>query len=126
MGNKPAERVYHGIAEDDAGTHARILVMTPGLGWSDRAGATVLYEITPAEDCWWGYGGSSAAYTARAILQDVWPDVDAGELPESVRLRLTVSLIEDLVGYFHDTQEFWLPARTVARWIRGIIHEKQR
>ncbi len=66
MTDKPAHRVYRGIAENHDGTDARILVMAGGAGPTERERATVLYELTPDEPYWWGYGGGSPSRTATA------------------------------------------------------------
>lgn len=127
MTDKPAHRVYRGIADDHDGRNARILVVEGGAGPTERERATVLYQLTPKEPCWWGYSGSSPGWTANAILQDVLPDVVPDsfleDMPRQLRDDLSVAFTQDFLAYFHDGKEFWLPARTVVRWARGFFRE---
>jgi hypothetical protein len=129
---KPAHRVYRGIADDPASANVRthILVMDGGAGPTERERAKVLYELAPQDPFWWGYGGGSPSRTATAILEDVLPETVAGkilaDMPNTLRTELTVAFTQDFLAYFHDSAEFWLPARTVVRWTGGYIRERQR
>jgi hypothetical protein len=128
--DKPAHRVYHGIADDRAGANARILVMDAGDGPTERERANVRYQLTPKDPFWWGYGGGSPSRTAKAILDDVLPDATAGQrladIPARLRRQLTVAFIHDFIAHCHDSTEFWLPASAIVRWTRGFLAEAQQ
>jgi hypothetical protein len=75
--------------------------------------------LSPAEPFWWGYGGGPGR-TARAIIEDVLPDLEAdipalADMPDSFRTELITAFLRDFVAHFHDDHEFWLPARAVSR-----------
>ncbi len=125
MTEKPANRIYRGIAEKSDGTNARVLVMDGGAGPTERDRATVLYQLTPKEPFWWGYGGSSPGRTAAAILEDVLPEeLSLPEMSRALRSELTVAFLQDFLAHCHDPQDFWIPARTVVRWIHGFVREQ--
>lgn len=128
MSDKPGHRVYHGQAvtpmTGDKGD-ARLLVMDSGPGPTERKRARVLYELAPKTPFWWGYGGGSPSRTSDAILEDALAGMsDAPELTQSLRTEMSVAFTGDFLAYFHDDHEFWLPARTVVRWIRGYLQEQ--
>ena len=130
MIEKPAHRVYHGTADDHSGTNSRILVMDGGAGPTERERANVLYQLAPENPFWWGYGGGSPGRAATSIIDDVLPDAVPGktlaDLPGKLRDDLTLAFLQDFLAYFHDGKQFWLPARTVARWTRGLFREMQQ
>jgi hypothetical protein len=125
--DKPTHRVYHGTADDHAGTNARILVMDGGAGPTERQRANVLYQLTPEEPFWWGYGGGSPSRTTRAILNDVLPDIPGGrgldDLPAGLRHQLSIAFTHDFLAHYHDSAGFWLPAKAIVRWTRGFLAE---
>lgn len=129
MIDKPAHRIYRGIADDHSGTNARIVVMDGGAGSTERERANVLYQLTPKDPFWWGYGGGSPSRTATAILDDVLPDAvpaNLADIPSELRTDLTVAFTQDFLAHFHDSKEFWLPARTIVRWVHGFLREAQK
>ncbi|MHA6798209.1 DUF6166 domain-containing protein [Bounagaea algeriensis] len=126
MTDKPAHRLYRGLA-DDAGTNPRIHVVAGGGGPTERGQATVLYELTPDTPFWWGYGGSSPGRAAAAIVDDVLPDVLPAEqltsMPSSTRQDIIAAFLQDFLAHAHDQHEFWIPAQTVTRWLHGYFRE---
>ena len=127
MIDKPAHRIYRGITDQADGTNARILVMDSGTGPTERERASLLYELAPNEAYWWGHDGSSSGATASAILDDVLPEAVADwsfpELPLQLRNDLIMAFRQDLLACCHDPRGFWLPARTIVRWLHGFLRE---
>jgi hypothetical protein len=130
--NKPRHRIYHGIDGNAEGNNTRILVVAGGGGPTERRDHTkVLYQLTPKEPFWWGYGGGSPSRTAEAIIDDVLPDLVADipavdDMPNSLRTDLIVAFLGDFVAPFHNDEEFWLPAQTVIRWVHGYFREARK
>ncbi|WP_141630143.1 hypothetical protein [Saccharomonospora azurea] len=128
--DRPRDRVYHGINGNAEGAETRILVVQGGGGPTERhRGVTVLYELSPEFPFWWGYTGGSPGRTATAIIEDVTPDLVADEpaleglLNSSLRSDLIIAFLVDVVGHLHDSEEFWLSAQSVIRWVRGYYRE---
>jgi hypothetical protein len=130
VSDKPAHRVYRGVADDHDGTNPRILVMDGGPGPTERERANLLYELAPEDPFWWGYGGGSPGRTATAIIEDVLPEAIPGqtlaELPSKLREQLTLTFMQDFLAYSHDGKQFWLPARTIVRWMHGLLREMRQ
>lgn len=132
MTDKPRHRIYHGIDGNAEGANTRILVVAGGGNPTERRDHTaVLYELTPEEPFWWGYGGGSPGRTATAIIEDVLPDLAAdlpaiADMPSSARSDLIKAFLSDFVAHFHDSEEFWLPAQTVIRWAHGYVRELRK
>ena len=89
----------------------------------------MLYELDPHSPFWWGYTGGSPGRTAEAIIDDVTPDLMADEpafgrlLNSSLRSDLITAFLGDVIGHLHDSEEFWLSAQAVIRWVRGYYRE---
>lgn len=128
---KSRSRVYHGIDGNAEGINTRILVVDGGGGPTERRDhVTVLYELAPKKPFWWGYAGGGPGRTAESIIEDVLPDPVAGipaldELSPAFRGELIMAFLVDFVAHFHDSAQFWLPAQTVIRWIRGYVRDVQ-
>jgi hypothetical protein len=62
-----------------------------------------------------------------AILDDLLPDVipasSLASMPQELRTALIYAFTQDFLAYFHDERQFWLPARTAARWVHGYLRE---
>lgn len=124
---KPAHRVFRGLHRD-GDESARIVVVDGGTGPTERERASQLYELTVKSPCWWGYTGSSPSRTAEAIVDDVLPEVLPAEaiasMPSKARTDLVVAFTHDMLAFAHDSNEMWLPASAVSRWLTGYLHAR--
>lgn len=116
-------RIYHGLADVDDDNGHPIVAELGGGGPTQRDRAEQLYELAnPHRDngrqtFLWGYDGSNPQDTARVLLTDAL-SVDPTE-------ELRWAFVNDFVAHWQGDQEWWLPRRTVLRWVKGWCAENR-
>lgn len=132
MGEKPTNRVYHGRADHrpDSNSGGRVFAMNGGTDPTGRERARKLYELDVDQPAWWGYTGGSPSRTAKAIVEDIFPDVLTSEqldaLPRDVRTEIVTAFNTDFMGCCHDETQFWISASAAQRWLRGWLAELEQ
>lgn len=114
-------RIYHGLAEVDDDNGHLIVAELGGGGPTQRDQTQRLYQLDNPHrfngyrTFLWGYEGTNPRETAQVMLNDAL-GVDP---PKMLRQAFTT----DFVAHWHEDQEWWLPRRTILRWVKGWCAE---
>src|ERR1700761_2721234 len=122
--DKPeSNRIYHGLAEpvDDDNGHL-IVAELGGGGPTQRERTRRLYQLDNPHrhgdyrTFLWGYDGSNPTDTGRVLLADA-----LGVEPQPVLYR---AFVQDFVAHWDEDRDWWLPRRTILRWVKGWCAEQ--